>query len=183
MRTCTECGEAKELIEFPSYKTNHNKSGIGYQTRCKPCYNEYHRRWRKEQGDKYRDKQSQRHRDRVAALAPDELKKYRRKMCNHKNKRHREDRLAALDAYGGPTCVCCGENTEMFLCIDHINNNGGAHRKEIGNSGSRLYQWLRINGYPEGFQVLCYNCNNGKRLNNGVCPHHDSRCNDYPERE
>jgi hypothetical protein len=30
---------------------------------------------------------------------------------------------------------------------------------------------LRRNNYPEGFQILCMNCQFGKRMNNGVCPH------------
>jgi hypothetical protein len=33
------------------------------------------------------------------------------------------------------------------------------------------------NGFPPGYQVLCMNCNHGKRMNNGVCPHKE-RCND-----
>ena len=36
-----------------------------------------------------------------------------------------------------------------------------------------MYGWLRRNSYPEGFQVLCHNCNLGKKINGGVCPHND----------
>ena len=36
---------------------------------------------------------------------------------------------------------------------------------------SSIYSWLIRNNYPEGFQVLCYNCNLGKAHNNGICPH------------
>jgi hypothetical protein len=72
-------------------------------------------------------------------------------------------------AYGGARCVCCGESERSFLCIDHINGGGYQHRKQIG-TGS-FYRWLRSNGFPSGFQVLCYNCNMGKLLNGGVCPH------------
>jgi hypothetical protein len=28
-------------------------------------------------------------------------------------------------------------------------------------------------GFPNSFQILCYNCNNGKRMNRGVCPHQE----------
>lgn len=75
----------------------------------------------------------------------------------------------AIKAYGGYKCVCCGENGKMFLCIDHINNDGNVHRKELGKTN--IYAWLRDNEYPNGFQVLCYNCNYGKHLNGGACPH------------
>lgn len=74
-------------------------------------------------------------------------------------------------AYGGYKCACCSETTEAFLQIDHVNNDGAKHRKQIGAyGGSRLYQWLRMHNFPPGFQVLCANCNRGKALL-GVCPH------------
>jgi len=43
------------------------------------------------------------------------------------------------------------------LSIDHIHGGGGKHKKVAG-SGSRLYSWLKKNKFPEGFQVLCMNC-------------------------
>ena len=59
------------------------------------------------------------------------------------------------------TCACCGEDEYLFLCLDHKNNDGAQHRREVG-SGARLYQWIIKNEFPEGFQVLCYNCNSVK---------------------
>jgi hypothetical protein len=80
-------------------------------------------------------------------------------------------RLAALQAYGGsePACTCCGETTPQFLALDHINGGGGKQRKELGGGG--YWTWLRRNGYPPGFQILCHNCNLGRQINGGVCPH------------
>lgn len=73
----------------------------------------------------------------------------------------------------------------MFLTLDHIDNDGGEFRKkELGRrtaAGIHTYRWLKRNGYPDGIQVLCMNCQHGKRMNGGVCPH--GTCNDYPERE
>lgn len=79
-------------------------------------------------------------------------------------------KLAAYEAYGGMRCACCGETEEMFLTLDHINNDGWKHRKQ-GITGDALYKWLRRNDYPEGFQVLCHNCNTGRYRNGGICPH------------
>jgi len=91
-------------------------------------------------------------------------------------------KLAALNAYGGPICACppCGTKCWSMLQIDHIKNNGAAHRREIGR-GSRhepgtggsttMYRWLRDNDYPPGFQVLCSNCNLSKYLSGGQCEH------------
>lgn len=77
-------------------------------------------------------------------------------------------------AYGGYKCNCCGETTKEFLMLDHVNNDGAAHRREIfGRStgaGRVLYTWIKKNKFPPTFQVLCANCNWGKRIN-GICPH------------
>jgi hypothetical protein len=89
-------------------------------------------------------------------------------------------KLAVFNAYGGPKCACCGETIFKFLTIDHINNDGAEHRRSLKNdkskssSGQRIYCWLKKNNFPPGFQVLCFNCNCGKSLNNGICPHKDA---------
>lgn len=78
-----------------------------------------------------------------------------------------------MEAYGGE-CVCCGEKEGAFLSIDHVNNDGAAHRKEL--KGNRIYAWLHKNGYPKDrFRILCFNCNQGRRVNGGVCPHEEQR--------
>lgn len=74
-------------------------------------------------------------------------------------------------AYGGYVCACCGEAERMFLTIDHINNDGCYMRKHVHGEGSVFYAWLKKNGFPPGFQILCWNCQMGKRFNNGTCPH------------
>ncbi len=68
----------------------------------------------------------------------------------------------------GEKCDCCGEGEQIFLTIDHINGGGTRHRKKIGN---KICVWLFKNNFPKGFQTLCFNCNWGKHINGGVCPH------------
>lgn len=80
--------------------------------------------------------------------------------------------VMAIYSDGQPICVCCGETEIRFLTIDHINNNGANHRKERANRlGHRFYRWLKDNGFPDGYQVMCFNCNCGKFVNGGICPH------------
>lgn len=80
-------------------------------------------------------------------------------------------RSGIISAYGSK-CACCGEIEPLFLEIDHINENGHAHRKKIGHSSQQLYQWLKRNNYPkDNFQLLCANCNQGKKRTGGICPH------------
>jgi len=88
-------------------------------------------------------------------------------------KSHRKIKLLVLQHYGGeiPKCACCGEKEQMFLTIDHINDDGAEHRRKIKRGGgASFYYWLKLNNYPEGFQVLCFNCNHAKSLY-GKCPH------------
>jgi hypothetical protein len=73
------------------------------------------------------------------------------------------------DAYGGFRCACCGETEEAFLSIDHVNNDGAEHRRQVDRRS--MYKWLEKEGFPSGYQVLCMNCNFGKARNGGVCPH------------
>lgn len=90
------------------------------------------------------------------------------------NARRRLQRKRELiDAYGG-VCACCGEHRLAFLTVDHIEGGGNRHRQSLGNgkvSGSTFLLWLRREGYPPGFQALCFNCNAGRHINGGVCPH------------
>ena len=73
-----------------------------------------------------------------------------------------------IEHYGGK-CACCGDTTTEFLSIDHINGGGRKHKEEVGGS-TRLYRWLIANSYPDGFRVLCMNCNWSLGMK-GYCPH------------
>lgn len=85
-------------------------------------------------------------------------------------KRRYEVRKQVFDHYGN-RCNCCGEPNILFLSIDHVNRDGVTHRKETGVSGTGINYWLVKHNFPEGFQVLCFNCNLGRERNGGICPH------------
>jgi hypothetical protein len=137
------------------------------------------RRWRSENRDKT-DVIQQRWRDKNPGLAAQRTaewrEKNREKALEAQKLANRKLKEAAYNAYGGFRCNCCGETTEAFLTIDHVNNDGAQHRKEVRIRA--IYKWLQVNDYPEGFQILCYNCNIGKHRNKGVCPHHQEK---FPE--
>lgn len=86
------------------------------------------------------------------------------------------NKAAVVTAYGAK-CRCCGETEPAFLVVDHVDDDGARHREVIGQgarrigSGSIMYAWLVANGFPEGFQLLCANCNTAKQ-SLGTCPHH-----------
>lgn len=91
------------------------------------------------------------------------------------NRKHRKKLRDQVFTHYGDKCVCCDETEPLFLTIDHINNDGAAHRRSMPNgrqaTSERIYRWLRDNNFPDGFQILCMNCNLGKQRNGGTCPH------------
>lgn len=70
---------------------------------------------------------------------------------------------------GIPKCDCCGESIIEFLALDHINGGGAKSRKNHGNT-YRYYLWLKNNNYPNGYRILCHNCNQATSWGR-VCPH------------
>jgi hypothetical protein len=93
----------------------------------------------------------------------DKYKEYSREFEKRK-------RIEVLTHYGNGNmrCVCCGESTFEFLGLDHINGGGNKHRKSIKTT--RVYDYLKRHGDPDGFQVLCHNCNMAIGFY-GFCPH------------
>ena len=86
-------------------------------------------------------------------------------------------RLEALSHYanGDIQCACCGERHYEFLAIDHTNGGGQEHRKTIRKGGGQFVAWLKKQGWPEGYRVLCHNCNMALG-SYGYCPHETSSC-------
>ena len=78
-----------------------------------------------------------------------------------------------ISHYGGKcSCPGCPVTDIDMLSMDHIHNNGTEHRtKEDINCGTDTYRLLKKNNYPPGFQILCMNCNLGRFVNGGTCPH------------
>lgn len=97
-----------------------------------------------------------------------------RKRAALKARERRTDLKQTVMSHYGGACVCCGIRHITFLCIDHIYDNGASQRKALNNKGSaHFYSWIIRNNYPKDLQILCYNCNMGKQLNGGICPHNE----------
>lgn len=75
--------------------------------------------------------------------------------------------ILAFYSNGDMCCARCGTNDVDVLCIDHINGGGNRQRLESKRVGDRLYFWLKKMGFPEGYQILCMNCNWKKRIQEG----------------
>jgi hypothetical protein len=151
VKRCPKCKQEKDTEEF--YSDSSKKSGLS--SYCKIC-------------------QIARSAHRWVTLK-DQLSLERKAYYQANKEKYlsyaRSLREEVLDAYGGK-CACCGETTREFLGVDHINNDGESHRREVLKGyGRSIYRWLKQSGYPNsGFQLLCHNCNISKGLYGG-CPH------------
>lgn len=149
-KVCNTCGKREDM---PAKRA-----------KCRDCVSTYNKRY-------YAS-------NRTTVLA--QVKKYRaenpdkvRHAVSKSNKaRWQRLRRQAFDAYGW-WCACCGEDEPQFLCVDHVNNDGAAHRAEVKRQGISfgVFGWLQKNSYPDGFQTLCHNCNFSKHTNGGICIH------------
>lgn len=73
-----------------------------------------------------------------------------------------------LKRYGNGKCQCakCGCTDINALSIDHINGGGTQHRKTVKRN---FYKYLIDNNIPDGYQVLCMNCQAIKVIENNEC--------------
>jgi hypothetical protein len=139
------CSRCKEARPLAAFAKKGGRPD-GVSSYCRPCVAQRNKEWREQPGS--RERTSVRHRAWAEAI-----------------------KVKTLAHYGG-VCVCCGEDDIRFLTFDHIDGGGKQHRRaEMGSMP--LSRWLRNNGYPDGFQILCWSCNSGRHFNGGVCPHQD----------
>lgn len=164
--TCSRCKVEQPIDQFYDRGTRKregwvDENGTTRSSQCRTCNREKTAKWRELNNTReWKDK------------------------CNRARKeKNRRIKDAVFGAYGGYRCACCGETEPLFLSIDHVNNDGARMRREmLGHrtmAGAATYAWLHRHNYPAGYQVLCMNCQHGKRMNHGVCPHHVRR-RDYP---
>ncbi len=123
----------------------------------------------------YLDPDKHREVNRIGAARRLQDPEWRARKLEANRARHRELKQAVMDGYGGK-CACCGEWRLIFLTIDHEGGGGNQHRKEV--RPNNVYRWLRDQGFPVGFRVLCWNCNSAMHFGGGVCPHQEERENE-----
>ncbi len=154
-KRCARCGEVKPLSDFYHYNRSKDKHGSW----CKNCYAKH--------------PLSEKQREGKNAVAHERYLRLRDEIIRYNCDRNQQLKALLVAHYsnGANKCVCCGESEVRFLTVDHINGNGSEHRKSSKcGTGSTFYRWLIREGMPEGFQVLCYNCNSARAWHK-KCPH------------
>ena len=162
-KRCPKCGQAKNLEQF--YRRSQSPSGR--MSWCKEC------------SDKHRVDYRNINRERILSVQRAYGLREKDKLAIKACERSLRRKLLIIAHYSNNTnrCACCGEAEIRFLSIDHINGNGNQHRKKIAcSSGDPFYRWLVKEGMPDGYQVLCFNCNLACGLF-GICPHKQDATN------
>ena len=157
---CKKC-EGKHQLE---YRQQHNKEKIETNSR----YYQRNKDKIKEKNKKYRQDHKYECKKRSIQYYQENKEKIKKDAQNLK--------LKVFNYYCNNEikCNCCGEKHIEFLTIDHIDCGKLIHGKNKKpnnhNSGTPFYRWLVSNNFPDGYQVLCYNCNCAKGFF-GWCPH------------
>jgi len=154
MKRCIRCKQDLDESEFGKCKSY--KDGLTYD--CLKCrkihFADYY--------SKNPDKKKQKYEKQLA-----NHRKHQKTINEKGRKKWRERRELCLNHYGGK-CACCGEIRYEFLAIDHINGGGNQERKNYSRNG--FVSFLIKNNFPEGYRVLCHNCNLAIGFY-GYCPH------------
>jgi hypothetical protein len=75
---------------------------------------------------------------------------------------HYSNGKMCCEGINGKECESqCGQNgnnsaKSRLLTIDHVNGGGNKHRKELAR---HLCDFVIKNDFPEGYRILCMNCN------------------------
>lgn len=124
---------------------------------------EYMKQWREKNKVRLRQKAREYYKEnrrKLIKYSKDYRKKYPLRSKKWDKQTVTNRKLKVFNAYGGSKCSICGIDDFDVLTVDHINCGGTKHRKSFKNyDGQAIYRWLIKNDFPEGFRILCRNCN------------------------
>jgi len=166
-KRCYKCERDLPLEDFG----NNRSKPDGKSTECRKCKSDQDKEYRRRNKGKCQQKARAYYLANKESIIKKSCDWARENPVEHNircNKIKKKLKLETFAEYCDDAVRCrnCGEDDIDILTIDHVNDNGAEHRREIGlagRGGYPFYQWLKNNSYPDGFQVLCYNCNFRKR--------------------
>ena len=82
-------------------------------------------------------------------------------------RRYRDNLKGAVYALLGEKCVACNIADRRVLQIDHVHGGGKVDRDKHARGRSYPQYYQHILAHPDGYQILCANCNWIKRHENG----------------
>lgn len=104
--------------------------------------------------------------DHLESLSDEQKKEFRLRRRVYEKEQGVKLKKSVLALFGNK-CKKCGFGDWRALQIDHINGGGRKDRKKDGYNSRIFYK--RVLKNPEGFQLLCANCNWIKRYEKEEC--------------
>src|SRR3989304_8757068 len=135
-----------------TYRLTHKKELQDYRKTHKDQIRDNNRRWRANHKDELKIKNHDRY------LNEKESRKEYSKIQYRKRKEKITREVFLHYGYDKIECCRCGFNNIFALTLDHINGGGHKHRESLRRTGMVFYCWLQKQGYPEGYQLMCMNC-------------------------
>ena len=190
---CNKCKQMKLLSEFGNNTKYFDGKNYGKCYMCKKCRSIETKNIYAKKIGKSRDQIEKVHKDRIVnntIINGKRLCSYCKQLksvnCFIKNKvytcglgsvcqscqkwyariKSRILKMEFIIAYGG-YCQCCGEDKIELLTVEHIRNNG--HNLIYDSNIIQLILILKVKGWPEGYTVLCYNCNLSSKGDRPCC--------------
>ena len=156
-KLCKNCNQVKNVEEFNRFSQRID----GRHYLCKICYRQYHKQARITQ---------------FSSMPLEELKARHKNNSIQVKRRNAQIKVAVLSHYSKGYLQCANPYNRHtapitdidILTLDHI-NGGGSRNQAIRYINKRLYARIRKENYPEGYQVLCCNCQSQKRIRNKEC--------------
>ena len=146
----------KEYLQ--NYRLTHKKEISDYRLKNIYKIRENNRRWRKTHKEEIKLKEQKNYLDNKE----ERLKSSKLQYQKMKEKVTKE----VIKYYSSGTMACANPFNEhkepytniLALTLDHIEGGGHKHRNNIKRSGAHFYRYLQKQGYPDGYRVLCMNC-------------------------
>lgn len=161
-RECRQCIREAALTRVPKPCAIHGSDPPDGWTKvgeCATCRNAYLQKYRKDRPEQCAGYESARDPEKRKAQHRKSHHKRRDEILPKNRERLLKRRIRVLAHYSNGSMKCaCGESRLYALAIDHIDDKN----RKGPDGGSKLCQWLEKNGFPNGFQVLCHNCNSLK---------------------
>lgn len=173
---------------------------LGHTTTCsKECYKKKRLTWQRN----YERTPEARARRKTLRATPEAKEKHRiqgrlryqnsseirDKISNHTKEQTIQFKLEVFTHYSKeisnsdvPICACCKIDDIRFLTLDHIEGRKHLSKREQKLKTLPLWRHVKKIGFPEGYQVLCYNCNIAKGTSY-FCPHEIDRMEDEIRKE
>ena len=164
-KICSLCKNELSANQF----CKHQREADGLCCWCKSCKSRKDKEYQEKNKEKIKIKKhesyvenSEKIKERVAKYRKENIDKVAAWDKISSNKIKEEIMLHYCN--GDIKCKNCLENDIRLLTIDHIEGNGNDHRKKTKcGCGQTMCFWLKKNNFPEGFQILCWDCQWKKR--------------------